>query len=486
MSGPKDSRISLEERRRRELERKRREELERKRREEERKRLMEEARKKRVRDLKDSINSSSRGLEVALNAGREQIQGLKEKIEEFGIAPTQEYRKFTGDVEAVAQEIVAARSRDRNTENEQTLKDILADFQKVADRFRVVMDGVPRVAKSISAAYTEKLTSEIADLSKQLAEEERQRREKEQQEKIRKAAEEEQKRQEKLHEARKAAEEEIARMEESFRKTVCGRVATSQIQDEIDALENALHAAEKGNHNAEYLRSFAAISLEPRLKELNRKLTDYENLREEYGALSDEYLAICREAGVPPKTFPVTRSSLTFLKAEIDVIHQTLAKRDAERYISAAINEVMAEMGYRLIGGLKARPDGIVKSGLYRFNEEAAVSVTYDSNGDMCMELGALDTEDRDPDPAESERLRQDMESFCSGYRKIREKLAEKGLVLNRGSELPPDAEYAQVFNISDYECAREDIQEVENARRIVRTAPASAQQQMHLPQEGS
>ena len=103
-------------------------------------------------------------------------------------------------------------------------------------------------------------------------------------------------------------------------------------------------------------------------------------------------------------------------------------------------------MGYRLIGGLKARPDGIVKSGLYRFNEGAAVSVTYDSNGDMCMELGALDTEEREPDPQESEHLRQDMESFCSGYRKIREKLAEKGLVLNRGSELPPDAEYAQVL----------------------------------------
>ena len=140
-------------------------------------------------------------------------------------------------------------------------------------------------------------------------------------------------------------------------------------------------------------------------------------------------------------------------------------------------------MGYRLIGGLKARPDGIVKSGLYRFNEGAAVSVTYDSNGDMCMELGALDTEEREPDPQESEHLRQDMESFCSGYRKIREKLAEKGLVLNRGSELPPDAEYAQVFNICDYECSREDIQEVENARRNVRTTPVA--ELKHLTLDG-
>ena len=79
-----------------------------------------------------------------------------------------------------------------------------------------------------------------------------------------------------------------------------------------------------------------------------------------------------------------------------------LSPADAQKSAREAL-----KMGYRLIGGLKARPDGIVKSGLYRFNEGAAVSVTYDSNGDMCMELGALDTEEREPDPQESEHLRQ-------------------------------------------------------------------------------
>ena len=485
MSGPKDSRISLEEMRRREMERRRREELERKRREAERRRLEEEARRKRVKDLQDSIACSSRELDTALGCGREQLSGLKKKIAEFGVAPTAEYQKLTRDVEEVAQEIVTVRARDAATENEQTLRDILADFQKVSDKFRRVLDDTPRVLASITAAYTEKLTSEIAELAASLAEEEKRRREAAKEEQIRKAEREIRERDEKLRQEREAALSEISEMETLFRKTVSGREAPSEVQDEIDALESMLRAAEKGGHNAEYLRSFAAISLAPRLSAIGKKLADYENLKRDYGILSDEYLAVCQEAGVAPKTFPVSKTSLNFMKAEIDVIQQTLAKRDAERYISNAINEVMEEMGYRLMGGLRERPAGIVKSGLYRFNDSTAVSVTYDSNGDMCMELGALDTEDREPDVQEAASLKRDMESFCAGYRRIREKLAEKGLVIHEGIELPPDTEYAQVFNLSDYDVADADYREAEQNRNRSISVTGQENALRHLSYDG-
>lgn len=485
MSGPKDSRISVEEMKRRELERRRREELERKRREAERRRLEEEARRQRVKDLRDNIAFSSRELDTSLGNARNRITVLKSKIVEFGVPPTAEYQKLTRDVETVAREIVTVKGRNTATENERELRDILVDFQKVADKFRRIMDDTPRVADSITAAYTEKLTSEIADLAAALAREEKQRRETENQERIRKAAEESRRKEEKLREEQAAALAEISVMEEAFRKTVAGREAPSELQDEIDTLENVLHTVEKGGHNAEYLRSFAAISLEPRLRDIGKKLTDYENLKQEYGALSDEYLAVCQEAGVPPKTFPVSKTSINFMKAEIDVIHQTLAKRDAERYIGNAINEVMEEMGYHLMGGLRNRPAGIVKSGLYRFNDSTAVNVTYDSNGDMCMELGALDTEDREPDVQEAENLRRDMESFCTGYRKIREKLAEKGLVIHGVSELPPDAEYAQVFNLSDFNVSEEDFREAERNRRSSISGTRGESVLRHLSADG-
>ena len=49
------------------------------------------------------------------------------------------------------------------------------------------------------------------------------------------------------------------------------------------------------------------------------------------------------------------------------------------------------------------------------------------------------------------------MEQFCTDFKEIEKKLLAKGVVLaERISLLPPNAEYAQIINIADYEMTAE------------------------------
>ena len=73
------------------------------------------------------------------------------------------------------------------------------------------------------------------------------------------------------------------------------------------------------------------------------------------------------------------------------------------------------------------------------------------------MELGGVDTCDREPSEAECVALCDEMSEFCGDFQEIEKRLKEKGVVLaNRISMLPSLEEYAQIINISDYEMTEE------------------------------
>ncbi|MGN1119849.1 MAG: hypothetical protein ACI4Q4_05785, partial [Oscillospiraceae bacterium] len=96
-------------------------------------------------------------------------------------------------------------------------------------------------------------------------------------------------------------------------------------------------------------------------------------------------------------------------------------------------------------------------------SEGTAVNITYSDNGNITMELGGVATKDRMPDAAETERLTEDMRSFCGQYREFERRLAEKGVVSNHILMLPPEPAYAQVINVSDYDMI-DDIATIEEA----------------------
>ena len=65
----------------------------------------------------------------------------------------------------------------------------------------------------------------------------------------------------------------------------------------------------------------------------------------------------------------------------------------------------------------------------------------------MCIR----DRTDRIPSDDECRSLAEDMVSFCDDYFEIEKKLKKSGVVTQRISVLPPEAQFAQIINTSDY-----------------------------------
>ena len=184
----------------------------------------------------------------------------------------------------------------------------------------------------------------------------------------------------------------------------------------------------------------------------------YEEQIKEYGEEFDElvskhrYYSEC--LGMPVISFTFSMDSLNSLRHKVAELESQSAKIEEQQYISESLDQVMRDMGYNVVGSREV----VKKSGrkfrneLYHFSEGSVVNVTYAANGQISMELGGVDTCDREPSEEESSVLCDEMVEFCDEFPEIERRLKEKGVVLmNRISMLPPAEEYAQIINVSDF-----------------------------------
>lgn len=209
----------------------------------------------------------------------------------------------------------------------------------------------------------------------------------------------------------------------------------------------------------DFIENYYAMSIIPFLKECRA----YNSLFLEYGVrfeeLCAEYEVVADELGGPKKQFVFSLESIEELEKEIQDMQKIIQRKEEQEYISECVDKAMQEMGYKVIGNREVvRKDGRrFTNELYLFDEGTAVNVTYSEEGQITMELGGLDDQDRIPSEAECQSLAQDMVSFCDDYLKIEEKLRAMGIVSHRVSILPPEAQFSQIINTSDY-CMKEDV----------------------------
>ena len=175
----------------------------------------------------------------------------------------------------------------------------------------------------------------------------------------------------------------------------------------------------------------------------------------EYAELVARYEALCSMAGVEASQWPYSETAAEHIKAKIEQLELQLVRQQEQAYISECVDEVMADMGYDLIGSREVRK----KSGkrfrneLFTFNEGTAVNVTFSPDGQISMELGGLSRDDHIPTAEETEILTRDMESFCGEFAEFERRLRAKGIVIgNRIAMSPPSADYAAIININDYD----------------------------------
>lgn len=231
--------------------------------------------------------------------------------------------------------------------------------------------------------------------------------------------------------------------------------AQSKISDDLFARGEQAKSALEKLRDEEHLKNFAAITVMPLLADCQKEIVAYERNFEVYSQTRACYEALCLSAEVEPKETHCCQAGLEMLQKEIERLQQQLAEDDERAYISQSIDEVMAEMGYDVVGQRQVHK----KNGrhftneLYAYEDGTAVNVTYADDGKITMELGGLDTDDRLPDAAEAKRLCESMESFCDDFSEIEKRLEAKGVVLkSRLALLPPSEDYAQIINVSDYQ----------------------------------
>ena len=224
--------------------------------------------------------------------------------------------------------------------------------------------------------------------------------------------------------------------------------------DELhDSIEKALKHLDEID-NPDFLSNFNAMTVAP----LEKKCREYTALRQqigdEYDDLMIRYTVLCKEQKIIPQNIAFERGAVEKLDSLITELEKAADSADEQSYISRCIDEVMEDMGYKLVGNrsVTKKSGRHFRNELYSFSEGTAVNVTYSDNGNITMELGGVDTKDRMPDTLETERLTEEMGSFCGQYREFERRLAEKGVVSNHISLLPPEPVYAQVINVSDYD----------------------------------
>lgn len=203
-----------------------------------------------------------------------------------------------------------------------------------------------------------------------------------------------------------------------------------------------------------FIDNYYAMTVLPYIK----RCKAYEEQIKEYGEEFDElvskhrYYSEC--LGMSVIAFTFSMDTLNSLRHEVAELESQSEKIEEQQYISENLDQVMRDMGYNVVGSREV----VKKSGrkfrneLYHFSEGSVVNVTYAANGQISMELGGVDTCDREPSEEESSVLCDEMVEFCDEFPEIERRLKEKGVVLmNRISMLPPAEEYAQIINVSDF-----------------------------------
>ena len=204
-----------------------------------------------------------------------------------------------------------------------------------------------------------------------------------------------------------------------------------------------------------FLKNYYSVTVVPLLKCCKQYISEYDTCHEEFEQLYAEYVALCDLYFYVAQEYSCCYASIEVLKSEIKRIKETVDADDEQAYISDCLDEVMEEMGYTVIGSREVtKKNGRhFRNELYTYGEGTAVNVTYSSDGRIAMELGGIDVTDRLPSDYETSVLCESMEHFCDDFKEIEKRLLAKGVVLaDRISLLPPNADYAQIINTTDYQ----------------------------------
>lgn len=430
---------------------------------------------RRLNELKQTISSLSGEIGSILHENETQLHMLQEKISQYDIKSPEAYTGLHKKHEKSSSEFSELLSKAGAAgDNENELRQAVDGLQAVRAAVSTFSLSCAETRDLIVSNYVNRLSDDISTLLQKIREREEEEQEKVRAEAARKAAEAEKKRAEKTAELQKLYD--TARRK--FAETVSSRNVPEKQAEKLNNLQELwAEATETHAGDPDYLRSFFSISIEPKIKRISADIAEWNSLLNEYNDRLLTYETLCQQLGAVPARFALTESSLVHMDSAIADLREAIDLREQELYIRKSIDEIMQEMGHEVLGYGKSDYSGADHRALYRFADNTAIGVTIDEDNNVCMELGGLDTTDREPDEREAMMLEEDMKNFCSDYRMIKEKLKARGIELLEGHELPPSAEYSQILNLTDYDIDERTMEEIMTSGRHT----ASQEEKKHL-----
>lgn len=204
--------------------------------------------------------------------------------------------------------------------------------------------------------------------------------------------------------------------------------------------------------DADRWRNALAVHLKPLLYRVQKETAEWQQRYDEARAA---YASLCTLLGKGAEAFPVTPDGLTAMEQATEALQAEVLHEREQAHVCECVRQVMAEMGYDLLGGrdVVKRSGRSFRNELYHFEDGRALSVTHASDGQITIELGGLGREDRLPDAAEAALLRSDMDAFCASFHEVEKRLNALGVkVRERVRLLPPDEAFATIINLTDYD----------------------------------
>lgn len=245
-------------------------------------------------------------------------------------------------------------------------------------------------------------------------------------------------------------EAEKERLDEQLRVLSLNNDCSADLRGEVFSAVTALSRIT----TKERFNTFQAVTIQPLLNRIEITRLQILEQKKEFEELQLRYTALCSVAGIQPEVFLSESNALNKIRNKVAALEKQVVMQTEQEYISDCVNEVMSEMGYDIIGNrsVTKRSGKRFRNELFSYGDGTAINVTYDSEGQIAMELGGIDRADRIPTSEEVDVLREDMESFCSDFKDLEERLKAKGVMIkSRVSMAPPTVEYAAIINISDY-----------------------------------
>lgn len=241
-------------------------------------------------------------------------------------------------------------------------------------------------------------------------------------------------------------------------QTVLSELATLSISNEQQNKLQAIQAKANDIESIDFLKNYYTMTILPFAKECRAYHTGYSAYGEIYEQKRFTYESNARTLGIEIEEIPFSLDAVSLLDAKIQETEVAIQHRDEQAYISRCVDEAMQEMGYSVLGNREVvkRNGKRFRNELYLFDEGTAVNVTYSNDGQITMELGGIAMDDHIPSNEESVSLVSDMRTFCDDYYEIERRLRKKGVITKRISILPPDAQFAQIINVSDYNLCTE------------------------------